>query len=52
MVRAPCVLNSTFPLIYWLFINQIRHGTYQIEADFHSYSMVPCSYMIADKEKF
>ena len=40
MIRTPCGFSGAFSLIYWLFINQFRHDTYQIKDEYHSYSFL------------
>ena len=40
MIKEPCGLSGAFFLMSWLFINQFRHVTYQIKAEYHSYSVI------------
>ena len=40
MIWAPCGTRGAFSLISWLFITKFEQITYQIEAEYLSYSMI------------
>ena len=52
MIRAPCGLSGPFFMISWLFINQSRQATYQIKAEYHSYSGLELSLLRIHKFLF
>ena len=41
MIWATCAPGGGFSLIPWLFMNRFGHDTYQIEAEYPSYRLVP-----------